>query len=432
MHTFTLQDLAEKDIITKILETFNYATDLTAVIVDLEGNPVLLPDDQLQTCEFCRIIRQNRESRKRCSEAYARAGKLAATICEPYIFRCPAGLIEWAAPILYKKQHLGTIICGRVLMWDPEDFFWVELTLMNRELDLDMVKLIAAAEKLPVVSGKKVQAAADLLFAMTNHIVETGFMSLNQQRTLKKQNQLLEEEMNTRKMLELALKPFDSFTDGLTYSRQKEAQLLASIKLGDKPRALGLLNEFVEELRDQCAGELQTLKAKAQELLVMVSRAAIERGAAPKNLLELNYCYTEELFKLESSGEILAWIPLIVEQYMDMGGDQRQKNYRVARQVMEYIKKNLNRNLSLEDIAQAVYLSPFYLSRVFKEETGCTVMEYLTRTRMEEAKKLLAEGQISVREIAEKVGYHNPSYFSKVFHAAEGLTPSQFRRRYLV
>jgi two-component system response regulator YesN len=428
----TLADLAETKILFDILDTFNFATDLTAIIVDLRGNPITREDDPLQACDFCRIIRENPEARKRCSEAYARAGKLAATICEPYIFRCPAGLIEWAAPILFEKQHLGSIICGRVLMWEPEDFFWVELTLMNKELGLDMVRLIAAAQKLPIISGKKVQAAADLLFAMANYIVESNFRVRDQQKRLEKQDLLLEEEMQTRKMLELALNPAAFGASNPAYSIKKEAQLLAKIRLVDKQQSLLVLKDILDELRQQYSDNLELLKARAIELLVMTCRATIEIGAAAENVLELNFRYTNELSKLNSPGEILAWIPLIVEQYLDLAARRQSKHFRVAKEITSYIRENHHRNLTLEAVAQAVYLSPYYVSRIFKEEKGCTVLEYLTKVRMEEAKKLLADPQKNVREVAKRVGYNNPSYFTKVFRATEGLTPSQFRSRYVV
>ncbi|MCF8011106.1 MAG: PocR ligand-binding domain-containing protein [Clostridiales bacterium] len=132
MQDLLLLDSAEKELLLKILETYNSSTDLTAFIVDPNGDPIIMNKNPLESCRFCKVIRENPQARKRCSEAYARAGKLAATMGEPYIFRCPAGLVEWATPILYKGQHLGTIICGQILMWEPEDFFWIELSIMNK------------------------------------------------------------------------------------------------------------------------------------------------------------------------------------------------------------------------------------------------------------------------------------------------------------
>ena len=79
-------------------------------------------------------------------------------------------------------------------------------------------------------------------------------------------------------------------------------------------------------------------------------------------------------------------------------------------------------------MAQEVLFSPYYVSRLFKEELGLTFIEYLTKIRIDAAKRLLLETNMTVSEISDLVGYQDPSYFTKVFKKREGVTPTQFRR----
>ncbi|HHW28846.1 MAG TPA: hypothetical protein GXX21_04745 [Syntrophomonadaceae bacterium] len=130
----------------EILDAFMTTTNLVANIVDTEGRPLFSWNDIKKCSKFCKIIFQLQNGFRRCQGAYKRAGKQAAALGEPYIFRCPSGLIEWAAPIIIDGEHIGTIICGQVLMWEPEEFFWVELREMNNDITSDFQQLFEAAK----------------------------------------------------------------------------------------------------------------------------------------------------------------------------------------------------------------------------------------------------------------------------------------------
>jgi two-component system response regulator YesN len=84
------------------------------------------------------------------------------------------------------------------------------------------------------------------------------------------------------------------------------------------------------------------------------------------------------------------------------------------------------RELSLEEVAQAVAVSPFYLSRLFREEMGVGFTEYLTRLRMEKSLMLLAQG-LTIKECSFTVGYNDPNYFSRLFHKYFQLSPTEYR-----
>jgi two-component system, response regulator YesN len=96
---------------------------------------------------------------------------------------------------------------------------------------------------------------------------------------------------------------------------------------------------------------------------------------------------------------------------------------------IEYIRQNLDRDISRGDIAEAIYLNPEYLSRLFKKETGISLNEFIVREKMEQAKSMLEETTIPVSLIALKIGYTNFSYFSQLFKKHTGLTPLEYRQQ---
>lgn len=78
--------------------------------------------------------------------------------------------------------------------------------------------------------------------------------------------------------------------------------------------------------------------------------------------------------------------------------------------------------------AKVAGVNPFYLSKLFREETGETFVNHISEKRMQMGKKLLLETEFSVKEIASKIGYNDQNYFSKLFKAKFGVSPTDFRK----
>ncbi|MWC26859.1 helix-turn-helix domain-containing protein [Paenibacillus sp. MMS18-CY102] len=100
----------------------------------------------------------------------------------------------------------------------------------------------------------------------------------------------------------------------------------------------------------------------------------------------------------------------------------------VIRDIIEYIERHLQEDLSLQQLAGRFFLSREYVSRRFRQETGVTLSEYVEGLRMEHAKKLLSNRAYKITDIAAMVGYVDEKYFSKVFKKHGGLSPQQFRK----
>jgi two-component system response regulator YesN len=312
-------------------------------------------------------------------------------------------------------------------MWEPEDFFWTELEEMNKGLGLDVNSIILAAKELEVVSSRKVQAAADLLFVVTNYLMETGMTTLKQRQEIAEQQARLGVEIQARKALEAAL---DSLEQNIGYSLAREKELLGRVRLADMDGAKEVLEQLLAEIMVKGAAKLSLIKARVLELVILVSRAAVEGGANGDKILELNSRYTSQLGEQNELDEVCQWVMKVTENYVtQVKQGANLKNRQVVERVTKYTRENYNKHLTLEDIAAQVFLSPYYLSHIFKQETGMTVMDYFSQVKMEMAKKLLRDPRYNVVQIAEKLGYSDPSYFSKVFKKKEGITPSKFKQK---
>jgi AraC family transcriptional regulator len=100
---------------------------------------------------------------------------------------------------------------------------------------------------------------------------------------------------------------------------------------------------------------------------------------------------------------------------------------RRLRRAIEFMHDNFGRELAVEEIASAAYMSEYHFARLFKQITGQTPHSYLANLRIERARRLLADTRLAISEIAATVGYQSQSHFTKVFKSITGVTPRAFR-----
>lgn len=137
----------------------------------------------------------------------------------------------------------------------------------------------------------------------------------------------------------------------------------------------------------------------------------------------------EKLFEAEQLSDLYNIIEenlCIYEENISTDDKQIRKDIAL---VKSYIKAHLSEKINLESLADMVFLSPGYLSLIFKQSTGDTVSHYIISQRIEEAKRLLETTNMKVNQICEKVGIDNVSYFGQQFKMICGMSPSEYRKR---
>ncbi|MFC5529100.1 response regulator [Cohnella yongneupensis] len=164
---------------------------------------------------------------------------------------------------------------------------------------------------------------------------------------------------------------------------------------------------------DELTGEF--MESLAQEIQVAIRQyiklsVSIGLGGIRDNLLELAASYAEALDALRTNKDDLA------------------PSFRMmVASSIQYIEQHYAEDFSLADIAGTVYVTPNYLSRVFKEETGMNFVHWLNRYRVEKAKLFLCEPGAKTYEVAARVGYGDYKYFSTMFKKHAGCTPKEFK-----
>lgn len=407
----------------EILDAFTTTTNLMANIVDIQGKSIFSKNDVKKCSKFCRIIYGLENGITRCQSAYKRAGEQAAIFNEPYIFRCPSGLIEWAAPIKVNDEHIGTIICGQILMWEPEEFFWIELREMNKDITSDFQKLFKAVDELPVITGYQVQAAAYLLYVIANYIMEAGWKNHNHVKEYNSLTSIYYEEIENRKKNKKQATDVSS-----KYLLIEENEIMTQIQ-GKEKKAKEYLQTIIAKFRYESHNDLSIMRSKMAELIIILWRITNKLGLEHNYFSDLNNKYLPQIYNITSMDHLCELMMKAVDEYIL--GINENSNVVLGANIsamIQYIERNYAQNLSLKEIAQSGCLSPSYTGRIFKDSMGMTVMKYVSKIRVSKAKKYLINHRYPIDEIAKNVGYSDAGYFTKVFKKFEGITPSEFRK----
>jgi len=227
--------------------------------------------------------------------------------------------------------------------------------------------------------------------------------------------------------------PFSRFEPFPAQILRKERDLLDRVSRADYEGAYRTLERLCSLVlsRDYAP---QLVKMYVIELMVLLSRTAVEQGVDKVKVMDLMLCYMGQIEENNDSAGLCQWFNGVLGDVIKgiTYESRKHSKSRIVAASVEFIEKNYQLDLSVEDIAGAVHVSMYHLSRLFKQVKGMTLMEYLAYVRVKAARELLESTGLGIGHIAAEVGYPDPSYFCKVFKKIQGLTPSEYRRRHLL
>lgn len=135
-----------------------------------------------------------------------------------------------------------------------------------------------------------------------------------------------------------------------------------------------------------------------------------------------------ELLEIDTLEEMEDWIIHFFTSSLVVAEEVKELSKRTeVLDACQYVSLNLNRRITLDEVAEHLFMNPSYFSRLFRKETGETFIEYVNRMKVERAKELLDQTSLPVAKIGEALGYDNHSYFIKMFRSQAGVTPQEYR-----
>jgi two-component system, response regulator YesN len=396
---------------------YSVATETPSFVIDNKGNPI----DRSDPCDFCIMARECLTGTLNCRQVHLYGVYQAERFGGKYIYFCPASLIHWASPIVVNEMMYGGIIGGPALMIEPEEV----LEEIREKHGIDPGKLGRLEDtlrSLPRISPERVGSLAQLLMIVSLSIAGNGTVGLTRERYSLDQQSRISEYIHHIKTME------GDTRNGSEYPIEKERELLRLITTGDKVGAQKILNEILGSVFFAGGYDFELVKSRVLELIVLLSRAALEGGADVEQIFGLNYRFLQQIHQFRTIEDLAFWLSRILLRFTDCVFDLREvKHADAIYKTIHLVNTRYSEKLTLEYVANEVYLSPAYFSKIFKEEMRCNFNTYLNRIRIDQSKILLKESKIPLVDVAGMVGYEDQSYFSKVFKKVTGVTPGKYR-----
>jgi two-component system response regulator YesN len=215
----------------------------------------------------------------------------------------------------------------------------------------------------------------------------------------------------------------------VVFDEPKERALTSSIKVGTSEEIIETIDKLFIEIANSKAS-FKDYQIYIMEMLTTILKAARDSSVDENEIFGVNHNLFVELYSFNGVDETKNWFKDISIKIATYISKDRQDTYKqLVQKAKEYIKKNYgNSEISINEVCSYLHLSTTYFSFIFKKETKTTFVNYLTQVRMEASKELLRTTSLKAFEIAEKVGYSEPNYFSYSFKKKFGVSPSEYRR----
>lgn len=191
----------------------------------------------------------------------------------------------------------------------------------------------------------------------------------------------------------------------------------------------------VEALLDELYAKLYTPEKFYNITMELVCNiSAMVRDIKPGDKLFLSNLKLlfDDIYRLETVQAMKTWIQYIIFDCIDIIKPDEKDISPVIAEVLRFVGENYQSHISLKVIADKYNMNPVYLGQLFKKNIGESFTNYLNEIRVQEAKKLLINSTLKVKEISERVGYLNLNYFYTVFRQITGSTPTAFRQVYKI
>ncbi len=401
-------------------QTYCRSVGAGCTVIDAHGNTVAqaFPKEQ---CELCKRVGG---TGRKCADAHLYGSYQAERFGGRYIFFCPIGLVHWVSPVICGGVLKGAVLGGPVLMMEPDELL-IEEAITNGGFNKNNIgEIERQLRQLPIVSPETVKDLSEMLF------IVSLFVAGGEDKTSRAKVESLEQQSKISEYVHYIKSLGEELADTRTYPVEKEKELLSLIPLGDKAGSQKVLNEILGHVFFTSGGNFDLIKARILELIVLLSRAALEGGADVEQIFGLNFNYLTQINGFKTIDELTYWLSEIMIRFTDCVFNLKDvKHIDVIYKAVDYVKRNYMKKIMLEDVANYVQLSTSYFCAIFKKEMKSNFNTYLNRVRIEMSKKLLADHDITLVDVANMVGYEDQSYFTRVFRNVVGISPGKFRER---
>lgn len=395
-------------------EALAHTSGLGCMVTELGGEVIYSAGF---SCDKCSMCKESGIPQEDCREAHMYAVNSAERFGGKYEYFCPGGLTLFTSPIFGDNGVVASITVGPILMIEQADYIKYDLCEAHGLAGEQLEKCKRVLDYVPVMDAKRVYYISNMLF------MSAGFIN-----NVSAASRMVETQMENEIQGQIGDYILRLKSSAAEYPYEAEKELMHSISTSNRKEAQRLMNLLLGNILLASGGDISAIKARTNELLVLMSRAAIDGGADMEYTLRLNQRYISQLLGMEDLDKLCLWLTSVMNSFIDNAFRfSGFKHFDIMHKTLAYLRAHYAEKISLDDMARSVYLSPSYFAKIFKDEQGCTFREYLMEYRIEKSKPLLLNKSLRIADISAMVGFEDQSYFTKVFKRIVGTSPNKFR-----
>lgn len=317
-----------------------------------------------------------------------------------YAFYCPIGLTLFAVTV----PETGCIlVAGPMVMGELQD------------IQLDLPDYIRPEQ----IQSLKSYTASDVSH-MTSLLEMAVYGLCSRPDTTAYDRNLPPDEKDVSEITEVH--------SSVSFMSDLEEELETAVKEQEKSRARAILNQLLRYVYTPRPDQVTLIKSRAAQLVLLLPQFALMSGSDTKEAAIYRTVYLPRIKDAPSLEEMDEALAEVLHHFVDYTFDFTEvKHSDTIYRIMEYVKSNYSRKITLEELAAYVYLSPSHISSLFRKETGQTISAYINHVRIEKSKFLLRQAGIPLADIAVLCGFEDQSYFTRVFKKYTGISPRQYR-----
>ncbi|MBQ3273947.1 MAG: helix-turn-helix domain-containing protein [Christensenellaceae bacterium] len=407
----TLKSVAEK-----IAGQFETVTGIPTSIIDLGEGQAHDEFYDKGFCAVCKKFRGGSSIKADCPAMMEFSCRQSLQWGGKYESLCPISLAFISTLLFDQDVNLG-LYFGPFLMMEPDDFITEDIVShFSEDTREEVIKEVA---NIPYIEASKVSSYSDMMYIISSYATQRNALEIN----------ILERAYHNQRQ------QFDYITTEeddrkKEYPMETENMLMKCISDGNRRGAQAELNKLMSRIFLNSGGDVRVVKVRVTELLGLLSRAAIRGGANTEQIFTMNEQYLSSLFDKKDLSELNEWLTDVLVTYTNCVFDSESGAHsEMILRVINYMRDNYMKKLRLDDIANYAGVSKSYISRIFKKEMGCHIIDYLNKIRVDNARVLILEKDMSIFDVSYVCGFEEQTYFSKVFKKYTGVSPGKFRDR---
>lgn len=221
---------------------------------------------------------------------------------------------------------------------------------------------------------------------------------------------------------EISLKSLNS----ISYPLNEDIKIINCLSTGNMDKLKEYVDDYFKTLCSDSLVSTDYIKYSCFALLGSILRLSLEKTTNANTIFDNNLDWINDIKNCKTIVQLQETILNIVCYVFNAINENKNTNY-LIKNAVEYIKENYHEDINLETIARNIFITPGYLSLLFKQETGVNFLEYLHKYRIQKAKEYFHNKLLKNYEVSRMVGYTNEKYFSQMFKRYTGLTPTQYK-----